>query len=268
MAFIGKRSGAVVYMASSNITAVHAFTTRAGGVSQGIYSSLNLGEMVADDRENIRENYRRICTALGIPMEKLVFSHQVHRDDIRTAHFGDARELFSPIPYEADGLITDEAQLPLIIYMADCIPVLLHDPVRGAVGAVHCGWRGTVLGIAGKCVLEMRDKFGCEPKNIRAAIGPGIGLCCYETGQDVADAVYDLIPDEAQNYVFPKGGKYMVDLKGINRLMLEKAGVLSDNIDVSDECTMCLHEKYWSHRYTNGKRGLTAAIIMLKGTKA
>ncbi len=265
MDLISKTTGGVTYMTARNIDTPHAFTTRFGGVSGGIYSSLNLGENTGDSSENIAENYAALCRALDIPQESLVFSRQVHRADIREVGYGDKHELFSPIPYEADGLITDKPMLPLVIFTADCIPVLLHDPVRKAVGAVHCGWRGTVLDIAGNTVRKMQERYGSHPQDIRAAIGPGIGLCCFETGDDVANAVYNILGKDADRFVLPKEEKYMVDLKGINSFLLQKAGLLSENIAVSGECTMCSHEKYWSHRYTKGQRGSQASVIMLKG---
>lgn len=266
MAFISNHYNEITYITSSCISAIHAFTTRTGGISSGIYTSLNLGENTGDTHDNVSENYRRICSALSIPIENLVFSRQVHGTDIREAHYSDTHTLFSVIPYEADGLVTNEPDLPLVIFTADCIPLLLHDPVLGVISAVHCGWRGTVGNIAGRAVQKMQELYGCNPKNIHAAIGPGISLCCFETGDDVANAVYDILHKDADGFVFPKGEKFMVDLKGINRRLLEISGVLSENIDISDECTMCSHEKYWSHRYTKGRRGSQASIIMLKGS--
>lgn len=253
-------------MTASNIDTVHAFTTRFGGVSKGIYTSLNLGEHCGDINENVTANYMKMCDALNLPFENMVFSRQVHKSEVRTVSYDDRHRLFSPIGYEADGIITNLPELPLVIFTADCIPVLLHDPVSNAIGAVHCGWRGTVLDIIGKAVQKMQVEFGCNPSNIKAAIGPGISLCCFETGSEVADAVQLILGCEADRFVFPKGKKFMVDLKGINKYLLEKSGVLTENISVSDECTMCSHDKYWSHRYTNGKRGSQASIIMLKGS--
>lgn len=255
------------YMTSPNIAVPHAFTTRFGGVSHGIFESFNLGENTGDDHANIAENYRILCDALGVPTGNMVFSRQVHEATVRTVGYDDRHELFTPIPYDADGLVTDKPDLALVIFTADCIPVLLHDPVKNVIGSVHCGWRGTMMDIAGEAVRVMNRDFGSNPSDIRAAIGPGISLCCFETGDDVADAAKNVLPDCWEKFVFPKGnGKFMVDLKGVNKQLMENMGVLHENIEISDECTMCSHEKYWSHRYTKGQRGSQASVIMLKGS--
>ncbi len=265
MPFTETRTGDLLLMTASNITAAHAFTTRLGGVSSGVYASLNLGYKEGDDPKNVCRNYALLGAALGFDPEGLVFSRQVHSDAVRVAEKNDRRAPYAPIPYEADGLITMEADLPLIIFTADCTPVLLHDPVRGAVGAVHAGWRGTVRDIVGTAVGKMTRAFGCRPADIRAAIGPCISKCCFETGNDVKDALEHVLGDESPRYAVLRGDKYMVDLKGINALLMERAGLKRENIEVSPECTSCLNDKYWSHRVTKGRRGSQAAVITLKG---
>lgn len=248
-----------------NIETTHAFTTRLGGESAGIYRSLNLGENRGDDPNKVRENYRLLWGALRITTLP-VFSRQVHGCVVRPVTSADRHELFSPIPYEADGLITDEEDLPLVIFTADCIPILLHDPVRRAIGAVHAGWRGTAADIAGEAIRKMTEVYGCRPEDTQAAIGPGIGKCCFETGPEVPEAMLSLSPD-LSSAISPgcMPGKYMVDLKKINSLLLIRAGVPAENIAVSPECTKCLNDKYWSHRHTGGVRGSQASVIMLKG---
>jgi hypothetical protein len=259
----------VVYETSEKIGTVHGFTTRYGGVSEGIYESLNLGEHRGDREECVRENYRRLSDALGL--NNLVFTKQVHENTVKVVTASDTHELFTAVPYNADGLVTNEPNVTLVIFTADCIPILLHDPIKGAIGAVHAGWRGTVADIAGEGVRKMQSEFGSDPRDIRAAIGPGIGRCCFETGKDVPAEVFSVLfatggtgrPDD---YLDTLGNeKFKVDLKEVNRILLTRAGVLPENIDVSDECTKCLHEKYWSHRHTGGKRGSQASVIMLKG---
>lgn len=250
-------------MHSNTITAPHGFTTKQGGVSEGIFESLNLGVRLGDVPAHVEENYRRAMTALDMPLHRLVRSRQVHRDDVLIADESHAIDLFDPIPYDADGLITNILNLPLMVYTADCIPVLLHDPVGGAVGAVHCGWRSTVMDIAGKAVRMMGEHFGSKPENIHAAIGAGISLCCFETGEDVGDGVRNALGED--KFIFPKeNGKYMIDLKGVVRELLIRSGLAPENIDINPECTVCLHDKYWSHRYTKGQRGIQSAVIMLK----
>lgn len=254
-------------MAAEGLSAVHGFTTRLGGVSEGAYASLNLGESRGDAPERVLENYRILCDGLSLPPASLVYARQVHGSRVLRVTRGDGRPVFYGGRPEGDGLITTEANLPLMIFTADCTPILLHDPVRGAVGAVHAGWRGTVRDIAGEAVRLLTGEVGCRAGNIRAAIGPCIGACCYETGGEVADAVFSLLGDRARACVTPRGEKAMVDLKAVNRLLLIWAGVSPENIEVSPECTACLPEKYWSHRVTQGVRGSQASVIMLKGTE-
>ena len=265
MTFTEHNKDGVIYMTSPNIAAPHAFSTRYGGVSKDYLSSMNLGENRGDSPENVRENYRRFCEAVGADENRLVFSRQVHKTDVRCVTHDDIHTLFSPVSYEADGLVTNEPNLVLTIFSADCIPVLLYDPVKRAVGACHCGWRGTVGDMAGNTVRAMIREFSSNPEDIRAAIGPGIGQCCFETDGDVQDAVRAALRKDAERFIESTGkGKFRVDLKGINREFLIRSGVLPENIAVSDECTACKCDKYWSHRVTKGLRGSQCAMIWLK----
>ena len=263
MDFIETNHEGVIYMASPDITTAHAFTTRHGGVSSGIYSSLNLGMKLGDDPGCVEENYSRICRALGTMPGDIVCSSQIHSARIRVVSQKDRKRLFKPNPEQADGLVTCDSGVALTVFTADCVPILLHDPVAGAIGAVHAGWRGTAADIAGAAVQAMIGEFGCMPENIRAAIGPCISVCCYETGSDVADAMHKIISDPPvyKSKSFSSSGKFMADLKECNRRLLIRAGLR--DISVSDECTCCENEKYWSHRFTGGKRGSQAAIIVL-----
>ncbi len=244
----------------------HAFTTREGGVSEGIYSSLNLGFSRGDEPEKVEENYRLICSAIGIDPMSIVATRQIHSDIVRRVGTADKRERLSdPVPYEADALITDERGVTLAVFIADCIPVLLYAEDSEAIGAVHAGWRGTVADIAGKTVDALCREFGGKPENVYAAIGEGIGVCCFETGLEVYEAVKALgleCPIETLA-VDDNNGKYHVDLKEVNRQLLMRAGVPDANIVISSECTRCSCDKYWSHRATNGERGTQAALISL-----
>lgn len=243
----------------------HGFTTRLGGVSEGIFSSLNLGANRGDDPARVRENYRRVCAALGVDGGKLVFSSQVHGDVVRAVTPADAgKGLDRRVDYDADGLITDVPELTLVVFGADCLTILLCDPVRRVIAAVHAGWRGTALGIAAKAVEAMARDYGCERENILAAIGPGISKCCFETGEEVPQAMTAALGEEALPYMTEVGGgKYKVDLKGLNTLWLSHSGILTTKIDISPDCTLCRPDKYWSHRYTKGERGSQAALISL-----
>ena len=244
---------------------VHAFTTRAGGVSRGIYASLNLGKNRGDGEENVRENYRRVCAALGVDMGKLVFTNQVHGGLVRMVTDADGgKGLDRPVDYQVDGLMTDMPGLVLAVFTADCIPILLFDPVATVAAALHAGWRGTALGIARRGVEGMVSQYGCKEENILAAIGPGISQCCFETDADVPNAMTAAFGSAALPFIQDRGGgKFAVDLKGLNTLWLKRAGLREGHIDISPDCTMCRHEKYWSHRYTKGERGSQAALISL-----
>lgn len=243
----------------------HGFSTRIGGVSEGIYASLNLGSTRGDEPDCVRENYRRFCNAIGASVEHVVMTNQIHSTIIRTATPADVKaDLYDPEGYDCDGLITNIPGLALTIFSADCIPVLLYDPVKKVIAAVHAGWRGTAGDIAGKAARQMQDEYGCASETILAAIGPGISQCCFETHSDVPDAMAEALGDLVKPYIISlENGKFKVDLKGINKALLVQAGVSPDRIEVSGDCTACLPEKYWSHRVTQGKRGSQAAILQL-----
>lgn len=243
----------------------HGFATRLGGVSQGVCAQLNLSRTELDTEERVRENYRLLCAALGTDVTQLVLSHQVHADAVRVVTRADVlADLYDPIPYEADGLITDIPGLTLTIFYADCIPILLYDPVRQVAGAVHSGWRGTWLGILNNAVETMTQVFGSDPQDIRAAIGPGICPKCFETHADVPDAMKETLGAAADPYITPlPGGKFQVDLKGLCRYRLESAGLLPQHVDVLEECTCCNGDLYWSHRRLGPQRGNQVAMIQL-----
>lgn len=242
---------------------VHCFSTRLGGVSTGYLDSLNLGVCRGDDKENVLKNFDILGEAVGFAKEQTVFPTQRHTDIIRVVRRENCGEgLYRDTPCVCDGQITDEPGVALVCFAADCTPILLYDPVRRAIGAVHAGWRGTALGIAAKGVEAMVREFGCEPGNIRAAIGPCIGKCCFETDWDVPQAMLDSLGPKAVTGFTQKGEKYYVDNKFCNALWLQRAGI--GELDISPECTMCRPDRYWSHRVTHGVRGSQAAIIMLK----
>lgn len=259
----------VTFLAADGFTAAggvaHGFSTRLGGVSEGIYASLNLGSTRGDDPDRVRENYRRFCAAIGAGVDRVVMTNQVHSTIIRTVTPADVKaDLYDPEGYECDGLITNQPGLALTIFSADCIPVLLYDPVKRVIAAVHAGWRGTAGDIAGKAARKMREEYGSETGDILAAIGPGISLCCFETHADVPEAMTEALGHLARPYILAlENGKFKVDLKGINFALLERAGLTPSHMEIAPDCTACLPEKYWSHRVTQGKRGSQAAMLQL-----
>ena len=214
--------------------------------------------------ENVRENYRRFCAAVGTDAQRVVLSKQIHEDGVRHVTEADAgKGLWQERDYSSvDGMVTDAPHLPLVVFSADCNVILLHDPVRGTIGACHAGWRGTALGIAAKTVREMVRLFGCDTANIHAAIGPAIGQCCFETDADVPEALQAALGDEVSPYITWDTQKYHVDLKAINALWLRKSGVTQ--IDISTACTACEPELYWSHRKMGNARGSQVAMISLE----
>ena len=245
----------------------HCFTTRLGGVSRDFRASLNLrgSGPDPDSRENVLENYRRFCAALGAKAENTVLSMQVHRDTVRHVTAADrGTGLFRDADYSADALVTNECGLDLMVFSADCIILLLHDPVSRSIGAVHAGWRGTALDLPAKTVAEMCRLFGAKPENIRIAIGAGIGPCCFETHDDVPDAMRAAFGHGVDPFIAPRGKKWTVDLKAVNAWRLTEAGVPAEQIDICPTCTACTPEFYWSHRVMGDRRGVQGALIGLK----
>lgn len=250
-------------MRSTLIPARHAFTTRYGGVSRGEFASLNLGSNRGDDPEAVRENYRRVCALMGAGIDDCAVTKQVHGSEVRVVTKADRHVCMSTVPYEADGLVTNERGLPIMCFIADCVPALLCDREHSVIAAVHCGWRSSVADILGETVKKM-CALGAKPENIHAAMGAAIGRCCFETDDDVPQAVEKYLSGETQGLFDRRAdGKTMVDLRAANAVRLRQLGLKAENIDISPECTMCSHEKYWSHRYTKGRRGSQAAAIVL-----
>ncbi len=256
-------SGDLTYLKAENISVPHCFTTRLGGVSRGYLSSLNLGCHRGDAPENVDRNYEILGKELGFALSDLVLTSQIHSNIVRPVTRADAGKGTDHRSYpQCDGLVTNEPGLALMVFTADCTPILFWDPVTGAVGAAHAGWRGTAAGIAQKTVEAMQTHYGCRAQDIRAAIGPNIGECCFETDRDVPDAMIAALGQDAMPFIRETGEKFHVDLKAINALWLRRSGV--EQIDISDACTACQPELFWSHRITGGQRGSQGAIILCK----
>ena len=255
----------VVYLTAPTIGCRHAFTTRIGGVSTGDQAGLNLSVHLDPEFAHVAENYRRLGEAVGIDTGRMARTQQVHGNVVRTVTQADIHTLGAPVPYEADGLVTDVPGLALICYTADCVPVLLWDGENRACAAVHCGWRSSVSDIL-KNAVEAMSALGAQRSRIRAAIGPAISRCCFEVGPEVVEAVDRWLGGDSAGLYTPvdgREGKHLLDLKAANARRLRQLGVPEDGIAVSDDCTFCLPEKYWSHRYTHGRRGNQGALIVL-----
>ena len=262
MAIITQTSGTMEYLTAGNIGVPHCFTTRLGGVSTGYLASLNFGMHRGDDPANVAENYRRLANVIGFDLNKLVLPWQIHSDLVRPVSAADANGIDHRDYPQCDGLITNDPGTALFVFTADCTPILLHDPVTGAVGAVHAGWRGTAAGIAAKAVAAMVNAYGCRPENIRAAIGPNLSQCCFETDADVPQAMLDGLGQAAQSHIRQSGNKYYVNLKAINALWLQQAGVV--HVDIAPQCTACRQDLFWSHRKVGDARGSQGAVIVCK----
>ena len=265
MSVITQKQGTLEYLTAEGISVPHCFTTRFGGVSIGIFDSLNIAIKEGESEENVRRNVEILAENLGFDTKNLVTTRQTHSDIVRVVTKKDHIDIFHRDYPECDGLVTNDPGTALMIYTADCTPLLFHDPVTGAVGAAHAGWKGTVKAIGAKTVAAMAENFGCDPANIRAAIGPNIGFCHFETDADVPEALIAAFDPEVEAYIRRSGEKYYVNLKEINALILRRAGV--KHIDISDSCTVCEHTRFWSHRYTKGQRGSQGAIILCKEGK-
>ena len=263
MALQTVKHGALVYLSAPNINTPHAFTTRLGGVSEGYLESLNLGAHRGDCIENVTKNYQILAAHVVFSLNKAVLTNQIHTDIVRVVTEKDCLNSLSHRDYPAcDALVTNTSGVALVVFTADCTPILLYDPITGAVGAVHAGWRGTVAGIVSKAVAAMVTSFGCRAEDICAAIGPNIGPCCFETDRDVPDAMIAALGDSAAPYIQSAENKFHVDLKGLNALWLHHSSVT--NIEISTDCTACAPNRFWSHRITSGKRGSQGAVIVCK----
>ena len=254
--------GQLEYLTAEGISVPHCFTTRLGGVSTGVLSSMNIAYKEGETMENVEKNLHILGRALDFDPEKLILPHQNHSDVVRVVNHTDHTTLCHRDYPWCDGLVTNDPGVALMIFTADCTPLLFHDPVTGAVGAAHAGWKGTAQNIGGKTVEAMVRAFGCNPADIRAAIGPNVGFCHFETDADVPEAMVAAYGEEVNTFIQTRGEKFFLDLKAINALALRRAGV--EHIEISDACTMCQPDRFWSHRITGDKRGSQGAIIVCK----
>jgi len=239
---------------------VHAFTTRHGGATPAPYDSFNLARHVDDDdlRKDAMSNRSLLCKALGLDASELVVPSQRHTTNIYIVEVGVQPPSLLP---EYDGIATQSSH-PLLLHFADCVPVMVFDTKQRVLSVMHAGWRGTAGGIVTKGVQLLVSHFGSNSKDMVAAIGPAIGSCCYETGKDVAEKLSHTIK---HNDVFIKkvGEKTYPDLKAINAMQLLEAGVTQ--VDVTDMCTACRPEMFYSHRQSGGTTGRQGALACILG---
>lgn len=247
---------------------VHGFSTRLGGVSEGIYSSMNLSFTRGDKEEAVRENYNRISAALGFSPEDIVTSDQTHTANVRVITAEDrGNGITKPRPYtDVDGMITNVPGLVLATFYADCVPLYFANPVHKAVGLSHSGWRGTAAGIGAVTVKELQKHYGTRPEDIYAAIGPSICQDCYEVSEDVILEFQKTFSRELWKDIFyrKENGKYQLNLWEANRQILLGAGILPEHISMPNLCTCCNPEFLYSHRASQGKRGNLGAFLGIK----
>lgn len=246
----------------------HGFSTRVGGVSEGHLGSMNLSFSRGDKEEAVRENFARMARALHVAPDSFVFSQQTHTTNVRKITKEDrGKGIVTPLDYhDVDGLITNEPEICLSTFYADCVPLYFVDPVHKAIGLSHSGWRGTVGKIGQVTLQKMKMEYGTDPKDVIAAIGPSICQDCYEVSEDVIEQFKIAFSEEYWEELFYKkeNGKYQLDLWSANKIIMLEAGVLEEHLAVTNICTCCNSEVLFSHRASEGKRGNLAAFLALK----
>ena len=265
--------GDFMFIKSTLLRSPHEFCRRNGGVSREEHTkSLNLAFFRGDEDDTVLENLRLFADSVGFDPQNVISLPQIHSDIIYKVGKEDTGQGYfvREALREGDGYITNERNVVLGVKAADCVPILFEAEKDGqilAVGAVHAGWRGTVAGIAPKCVEMLCREYRLSPQAVRAAIGPCIHKCCYEVGSDLKDAVdFSLGKEISEQYVTAcgDGEHYFCDLPGINRELLLHAGLPQDNIDTVNKCTCCEPSLFYSHRYTKGVRGTMLNVILMK----
>lgn len=233
----------------------HGVSQRAGGVSIGPYSSLNLGASVGDAPEAVAENRARLAVSLGFAPDRLVTTPQVHGKDVLVVD-----ETTAPLALttRADILVTKTPGFLLMQRLADCVGMLLWHERARVVGVAHAGWRGTALGVAGRFV-EAAGELGGEPDGLRVVVGPSIGPCCFEVGEEVVEQV----PGGREVSTMGPRGRPHLDLWEVNRRQLVAAGVPASRVEVAGACTRCQPETYFSHRALGYPAGRFGAAIGL-----
>lgn len=245
---------------------VHAFSTREGGRSRPPFSALNMAFHVGDDPELVRANRKLFFANLGLDLAKSTWASQVHGDRVAvvteaTAGAG-ALDPSTALP-GTDAMVSNTPGVSLCVMTADCLPILIFDERLRAIGAVHAGWRGTLFKLPGKTLKVMSEVFGTDPADCRVALGPGIGPCCFQVGQEVLERFAQEMPAEYSRFVVKKQTREYIDLYRANSLNLQGIGVPAKNILVSSACTSCNSDRFFSYRAEQGKTGRMVAVIGL-----
>lgn len=250
---------------------LHFITTRQGGCSDSPFSSFNLASHVGDREEHVLENRDKLAKALGIPFKNFFFNHQEHGTNIllinhnQKARLDNDKNSTDIIP-ASDALVTDQKNICLLVFVADCVPILLFDYRKKVIGLVHAGWKGTVGLISQKTVQFMQSHYGSQGQDILCAIGPSIGPCCYQIGMDVLVKVRESFPQEEHHLIRYASHleKYYFNLWQANKIQLLKAGIPEKNIALAELCTSCHSDQFFSSRKEQRLTGRFAAGIMLR----
>ncbi len=244
-----------------------AFSTRSGGVSQGRYTSLNLGLHVNDEDERVLENRKRYLALFNADLDKAVCGQQVHGNQVikvgKTDRGRGAYRLAEAIP-DCDAMITNSPEVYLLSLYADCLPVFFYDPAQRAIGTAHCGWKGTMAKIAVNTLQAMQREFASSAELVQVFIGPGIGPCCFEIKPDLVAKVHEEFADLHDIITDRGNGAFTWDLAETNTQILIKAGVNPEHIRVCRLCTACHPELFYSYRKENGQTGRMGALIGLR----
>ena len=258
---------AIQYQSLINTGCVeHGFSTRLGGVSEGVFSSMNLSFTRGDIHENVVENFKRFCNTLHMDWEKIVSTDQTHTANVRVVTEADAGHgIIKPKEFfDIDGQVTNVPGLPLISYHADCTPLFFVDPVKKAIGLSHSGWKGTVKRIGAHTIKAMMEHYGSSPKDIIGVIGPSICQNCYEVSEDVANEFKKEFRVNEQLLYVKSNHKYQLNLWEANYQVMIDAGMLPEHITITQWCTGCHPDLLWSHRKNGNARGSLAAFLCLK----
>lgn len=246
----------------------HGFSTRLGGVSTGIFNSMNLSFVRGDDEQLVQENYTRISRAIGVKKEKMVCSKQTHTTNVLVVneeHIGNGITRENELD-DIDGMVTNIPGVCLSTFYADCVPLYFVDGAKNVIGLSHSGWKGTVGKMGAVTIQTMVEEYGCDPKDIRAAIGPSICQDCYEVSEDVIQEFQDAFNEEHWEHLFYKkeNGKYQLNLWKANEIILLESGIMPEHMAITNVCTCCNPEVLFSHRASKGQRGNLGAFLALK----
>jgi len=272
--FVWKCKGEVVYGFFSALDGTgfitHGLSTKMGGVSTGHFSAMNLAYNSEDKPERVKKNYQLFTTALDVKLDHAVLSHQTHHTNIRKITADDkGKGITRNRDFESvDGLITDEADIPLMTFHADCVPLLFVDPVTNSIGLAHAGWKGTAYNLAGKMIEAMSHAYGTNASDLLVGIGPSIRECCFVIRDDVRQVFLKELPFMNKHIKVVSENQWTISLQKVNAELLAGAGIASEHIYDAGVCTCCRSDLLFSHRAMGNNRGTMAALLQINMKRA